>query len=214
MRVPPCACGQYGDPLKNGLKKNAKQWEIRRRLEKQTRLKELIDTWMLQRFKTIIADQMPTKHDNIVICALAPEQSEVYDRILQSPDYQQLMHGSMNDVCRVCDSGEKLKDCHRLDMDGVLARYAHPDGDECARCPSCILFPALVQLSKVANHLELLKPDESMRPEIKAKQADFARMALGISAGGAVERDRRFSTQSHASGCGKMQVRGLWIVII
>jgi len=32
---------------------------------------------MLQRFKSIIADQMPIKRDNIVLCQLAPEQVRV-----------------------------------------------------------------------------------------------------------------------------------------
>ena len=51
----------YSKALGNGLKKTAKQWELRARIAKQKQLKELIDVWMIQRFKTIIADQMPKK---------------------------------------------------------------------------------------------------------------------------------------------------------
>ena len=43
------------------MKKSAKQWELTARFVKQKELKELMDEWMLQRFKSIIADQMPKK---------------------------------------------------------------------------------------------------------------------------------------------------------
>jgi len=46
-------------------------------LLEQIDLKRLVDAWMLQRFKSIIADQMPIKRDNIVLCQLAPEQVSI-----------------------------------------------------------------------------------------------------------------------------------------
>ena len=160
--------------------------------------------WMLQRFKTIIADQMPKKRDNIVICRLAAEQEEVYMRVLDSPDYQQLIN--MDNPCR-CGSGEKTRNCHMLDMDGVLAKWSHPDGENCNRCPSCLTMPALLQLQKIANHLELLKPEEGMSDEVFQKQSDFARMAFGDPCMN-VTRDRNFFSQSHATHCGKMKALG------
>ena len=81
---------RYSKSLSQGLKKSARQWELQRRLRTQRELKEMMDLWMLQRFKSIIADQMPKKRDNIVFCRLAAEQEEVYMRVLDSPDYQQL----------------------------------------------------------------------------------------------------------------------------
>ena len=167
---------RYGKALADGFNKSAKQWQIQRRLRTQKEIKELMDMWMLQRFKTIIADQMPKKRDNIVICRLAAEQEEVYMRVLDSPDYQQLIN--MDNPCR-CGSGEKTRNCHMLDMDGVLAKWSHPDGENCNRCPSCLTMPALLQLQKIANHLELLKPEEGMSDEVFQKQSDFARMAFG-----------------------------------
>ena len=72
---------RYSVPLGEGLKKSAKQWELQRRLRTQAELKDMMDLWMLQRFKSIIADQMPKKRDNIVFCRLAAEQEEVYMRV-------------------------------------------------------------------------------------------------------------------------------------
>ena len=145
---------------------------------------------------------MPTKRDNVVLCRLAAEQEEVYMRVLDSADYRQLYHS--NDPCIHCESGLPTSRCHSLDMEGVLARWKHPDGEECQNCPSCIMLPALVQLGKIANHLELLKPETGDSDELYQKQAEFARMAFG-DPGMSVVRDRNFWSQSHATGCGKMK---------
>ena len=74
----------YAKELGNGFKKNAKQWELMRRLSRQKELKKLLDEWMLQRFKSIIAHEMPKKRDHIVFCRLAAEQEEVNMRVLES----------------------------------------------------------------------------------------------------------------------------------
>lgn len=193
----------YAKALGNGLKKNAKQFEIMNRITKQVQLKELIDRWMLQRLKNIIAHQMPKKFDNIVFCRLAPEQWDVYEHVLQSPDYQQLLHA--DSPCITCGGGEPTKKCHPLNLDGVIARSYHLNNEPCPRCPTCISFPAFSQLTKIANHLELIKPDESMNEEAFERQAAFARMAFRLSDGGDVRRDRTFVNQSHSGGCGKMR---------
>ena len=64
----------YGKALGAGLKLHASQWEINQRIRRQGQVKSLMDCWMLQRFKTLIKDQMPNKEDNIVFCKLASEQ--------------------------------------------------------------------------------------------------------------------------------------------
>ena len=74
----------------------------------------------------------------------------MYERVLKSADYQQLLKAE--EPCP-CGSKSKLKECHSLDLDGVLSRSKHPDGDSCPFCPYCITLPALTQLGKIANHL-------------------------------------------------------------
>ena len=63
-------------------------------------------------------------------------------------------------------------------------------------------MPALTQLGKIANHLELLKPEEGgtseQSEETFLKQQDFARMAFGDPSMN-VTRDRNFFSQSHAT---------------
>ena len=74
----------YSEALKQGQKRRASQYELKKRIDRQVKLKELMDAWMLQRFKTIIKDQMPTKEDKVVFCKLASEQQVVYERVLES----------------------------------------------------------------------------------------------------------------------------------
>ena len=89
-------------------------------------------------------------------------------------------------------------------MDGVLAKWQHIDNEVCTRCPSCIAMPALKQLEKIANHLELLKPERGTSERIFQTQADFARMAFGDPTM-SVERDKSFFAQSQETSCGKMK---------
>jgi SNF2 family DNA or RNA helicase len=65
----------YGDVLKRGMRHNATQHQLRQRVKRQITLQALIQKWMLQRFKTIIAHQMPKKIDQIILCKLAPAQA-------------------------------------------------------------------------------------------------------------------------------------------
>ena len=175
-----------------------------RRLSRQKELKKLLDDWMLQRFKNIIAHEMPEKRDHIVFCRLAAEQEEVYMRVLESPDYKKLL--ALEEPCD-CGSGDPTNLCHPIDMNGALARWKHPDGDFCdpiGRCGHCIMFPALSNLQKIANHLELIKPVEGDDDSIFQRQSDFARMAFGDPTMD-VRRDNNFFKQAHATGCGKMK---------
>eukprot|EP00321_Phaeocystis_globosa_P000207 CAMPEP_0118825914 /NCGR_PEP_ID=MMETSP1162-20130426/11609_1 /TAXON_ID=33656 /ORGANISM="Phaeocystis Sp, Strain CCMP2710" /LENGTH=899 /DNA_ID=CAMNT_0006756611 /DNA_START=21 /DNA_END=2716 /DNA_ORIENTATION=- len=201
----------YVNSLQAGFKLNASQWEINQRMRRQKQIKELIDMWMLQRFKDeTIQDQMPKKEDNIVFCKLAPEQQEVYERILESPDYQMIR--SADDPCH-CGSGEKTKHCHNHNPEGILFRWskAHPDGEPCEKCPTCIGLPATTQLLKVGNHLSLLRPDPlRMKPgtDEYEKQTEFARMAFGLEHGPKVNMDRELGLLDNMvseTKCGKMR---------
>jgi hypothetical protein len=134
---------------------------------------------------------------------------EVYERILESPDY--VMIRSADDLCH-CGSGELTKRCHDHNPDGILFRWskAHAEGESCPSCPTCIGLPATTQLLKVGNHLSLLKPDPlRMKPGTDEyhKQAEFARMAFGLEHGPAVNMDRDLGllAMSSETSCGKMR---------
>ena len=217
----------YSRALKDGQQRLARQDQLATRLRRQEQLKALMDRWMLQRFKTIISDQLPKKEDTIVFCEMAARQKRVYKRVLESPDYVCL--ANREEPC-ACGSGELTKDCHGFDPDGVLWQAHHIDenGEVMESCPKCegsggcsrcIGMPAITKLMRIANHLELLKPDERNTCKkcgpCRAKQFDacektarelaFARMAMGQEHSGSLLRDASFLSQSSDSHCGKMQ---------
>ena len=155
---------------------------------------------------------------------MAARQKRVYKRVLESPDYVCL--ANREEPC-ACGSGELTKDCHGFDPDGVLWQAHHIDEngevmESCAKCEGsggcsrCIGMPAITKLMRIANHLELLKPDERNTCKkcgpCRAKQFDacektarelaFARMAMGQE-----HWVRCFATRHPQSSttCGKMQ---------
>ena len=199
----------YTKALGAGFKRKASQHELMMRIKRQVQLKTLLDSWMLQRFKTLIKDEMPKKEDNVVFCKLASEQQEVYERVIESNEYELIR--SANDPCS-CGSGMPTKDCHNHDPDGILFKWAkaHRGGVSCSKCPNCIGLPAITQLLKVGNHLEMLKPDpERMKKgsDEYQKQTEFARMAFGLEHGesAVMDRDLNFLNTSNETACGKMR---------
>ena len=91
---------------------------MRKRLERVGNLKELMSKWMLQRFKSVLTSvvgadgkpALPQKFDHVVFCRLAPKQEEVYERIIDSEDYQLLRHMDTR-PCYSCGSDQLTKKC-------------------------------------------------------------------------------------------------------
>ena len=91
-------------------------------------------------------------------------------RVIESADYQQLIKA--DDPCIHCNSGEPLKRCHQLDMEGVLSRWHHPDGEMCARCPFCVLLPAVTQVRCTTTVCLRLVPRASARSKASNATAE------------------------------------------
>jgi hypothetical protein len=134
---------------------------------------------------------------------MAPVQEEVYQRVLQSRDYRLL--AAADEPCW-CGSGQPTKKCHPLDPGGVLCGFKHPDGETCKFCPFCIALPAVLELQKIANHLELVKTDDRhiKDSERLKKQRAFAQVAFGPQAE-TLSRKYDFLSQSSEFDCGKMK---------
>lgn len=219
------SCGRVGakahfasafcEPIKHGMKVHAKDREIAAREVAREGLKKVLDRWMLQRRKQVIAAQLPRKVDNIVVCPLEPSQRDVYSRVLRSSDCASLRNACL--PCG-CGSGVLLKECCKLEGEGgPLWRQHHPDGHECPKCPFCISLPAITQLLKIANHLDLVRACRRDPPDIYARDAAFAKMAWGCeddAAGGRAhggvderrpwELSERLEARASSAGCGKL----------
>jgi SNF2 family DNA or RNA helicase len=110
----------YSRLIQLGQTRTATPEQQRKRLERVGHLKELMDRWMLQRFKSVLGTQIPRKFDHVVFCRLAPQQEEVYERIIESEDYQLLRHMDTK-PCYRCGTDRATKKCCPLgDFSGIL----------------------------------------------------------------------------------------------
>ena len=111
---------------------------------RQTALKlvgNLLPPYFLRRMKTLIADQLPKKTDRVVFCPLTDLQREAYEKFLSSAEIEIL-----RTVSELCGHGSKKGWCCNAFL---------PSGKRW----QSIVFPSMMVLQKLANHLTLLVPN-------------------------------------------------------
>jgi len=130
-------------PLKVGQSHDAtlKELSLARSTAKKL-VYNLLPDFFLRRMKTLIADQLPKKTDKVVFCPLTTLQREAYENFLDSEQIEYII--SASDPCD-CGSGRKS---------GWCCHKTLPDG----RSWRSVVFPSIVTLQKIANHLTLLVP--------------------------------------------------------
>ncbi|UZP36120.1 hypothetical protein NXS19_003936 [Fusarium pseudograminearum] len=100
----------------------------------------LLPQYFLRRMKSIIANQLPKKTDRVVFCPLTDFQRDAYENFLSSADIETLR--TLSEPC--CGGKKKGWCCNSLLSDG--RRWQN------------IVFPSMMVLQKLANHLTLLVP--------------------------------------------------------
>ncbi|KAM7223412.1 switch 2 [Rhypophila decipiens] len=138
-------------PLTVGQSHDAtlKQLSIARITAKKL-VQNLLPEFFLRRMKTLIADQLPKKSDKVVFCPLTQIQQEAYSNFLAGP--QVSIINSVSDPCE-CNSGIKRGWC--------CHKYLPSDDPQIKKPWMSIVFPTIVTLQKLANHLTLLIPSSS-----------------------------------------------------
>lgn len=129
-------------------------------LARQTATKlvhNLLPRYFLRRMKTLIADQLPKKMDRVVFCPLTDLQLEAYTNFLESANVQQLLT-----VSETCEHGKARGWCCATHL---------PSGVRWQN----IVFPSMIVLQKLANHLTLLIPqstdlDDKQKSELQTLQ--------------------------------------------
>ncbi|RCI07763.1 hypothetical protein L249_5728 [Ophiocordyceps polyrhachis-furcata BCC 54312] len=109
----------------------------------------LLPRYFLRRMKTLIAHQLPKKTDRVVFCPLTDLQRTAYENFLDSADLDVL-----RTISDVCAHGKKK---------GWCCQRFLPSGAPWQR----IIFPSIIVLQKLANHLTLLAPSTT---DLEAKQ--------------------------------------------
>lgn len=107
--------------------------------------------------KTLIAHQLPKKTDRVVFCPLTDLQREAYENFLSSEDIE-LLRG----ISDICEHGNAQGWCCKVNL---------PSGIPWQN----IVFPSMIVLQKLANHLTLLVPqttdlDTKQKSELRTLQ--------------------------------------------
>ncbi|KAK3726148.1 hypothetical protein LTR37_000296 [Vermiconidia calcicola] len=149
-------------PLKFGQSHDATVSQLnkgRRTAEKLA--KNLLPTFFLRRTKQLIAHQLPKKTDRVVFCPMTEIAAEAYNNFCDSELVQTIQHAS--EPCP-CGSGKKQGWCCYTEVDGK--KWQH------------YVFPCLVSLQKLSNHVALLMPTGEADRERHDKDVDTLRTAL------------------------------------
>ncbi|KAJ4396502.1 hypothetical protein N0V93_000721 [Gnomoniopsis smithogilvyi] len=132
-------------PLTRGQSHDATmhQLSLARKTAKKL-VNNLLPPFFLRRMKSLIAHQLPKKTDKVVFCPLTSVQKDAYKRLLEGVEVQLIL--SSVQPCS-CGSGTKQ---------GWCCGKTLPDG----RTWMALVFPCIMALQKLSNHLTLLIPVE------------------------------------------------------
>ncbi|XP_074264041.1 switch 2-like [Silene latifolia] len=197
----------YDEPLKLGQRSSAPELFIQVAEERKKHLTTLLSKYLLRRTKEeTVGNLMLGKEDNIVFCEMSEPQKRAYQRMLQQPEIRCLIN---KDLPCSCGSPLSQGECHnRTVPDGVIWRYLHRDNPEgCDWCPGCLIFPCILKLQQISNHVELIKPNPKDDEDKQKKDAELAENVFGpdIDLVGGKTQNESFMGLSDVKHCGKMK---------
>ncbi|EME46798.1 hypothetical protein DOTSEDRAFT_61357 [Dothistroma septosporum NZE10] len=178
-------------PLKVGQSHDATNTQLRttRRIAEKLQ-RYLLPQFFIRRTKALIADQLPKKSDKVVFCPLTPIQAAAYNHFTDD----ELVH-TIRDATLpcTCGSGKKSGWCCKQEVEGW--------GDW-----RKLVFPVLVTLQKLSNHLALLLPHGESDPERVAKDIQRLRVAVPDDWKKYVDMKDKTIDWAKSEYCGKWKV--------
>ncbi|KAI8773176.1 DNA excision repair protein ERCC-6 2, partial [Biomphalaria glabrata] len=180
------------DVIELGQRQDATKRELAQARKQKDKFAKIRKTLMLRRTKALIADQLPSKDDMVVLCKLTDFQVSIYKAILGHPDMYLILHS--DEPCD-CDSGKsRASCCYKRASDGTKIWS--------------MIFSFMHLLLKAANHIALLIPNNN---KLNDKQARLAKSVCELAF-----RDHphfveqtstaSFRTLSDAKYCGKIKI--------
>ncbi|GAO50166.1 hypothetical protein G7K_4300-t1 [Saitoella complicata NRRL Y-17804] len=144
------------EPLKIGQSHDATNAQLAKARKVAWQLKtNLLPRFLIRRTKKLIADQLPKKVDRVVFCPLTETQKEAYQNLLDTEDVDFIIR--RGDKCE-CGSGmARSQCCHRTTRAGLTLQQ--------------LIFPYMVQIQKLANHLALIIPRNEDTDDARARDA-------------------------------------------
>jgi superfamily II DNA or RNA helicase len=144
-------------PLKMGQAHDASFAQLANARSKAKELVEgILPSVFLRRMKTLIADQLPKKSDRVVFCQLTETQADAYREYIES------------DKCAFIRTAKEPCDCGSGKKRGWCCFVEVPNEGKWSK----FMFPCMVSLQKLANHLALLLPISSDPNDKQAKDLE------------------------------------------
>ncbi|KAF4586085.1 SNF2-related protein [Ophiocordyceps camponoti-floridani] len=148
----------------------------------------LLPRYFVRRMKSLIADQLPKKTDRVVFCPLTDLQRTAYENFLSSPDLEVL-----RTISDPCPHGGRKGFCCQTEL---------PSGGSWQR----IVFPSIMVLQKLANHLTLLAPSATDQPPKQEAELKTLRACLPDRWRTLYEERDRIGSLVNPEFCGKWKV--------
>ncbi|KUI72817.1 Switch 2 [Cytospora mali] len=150
-------------PLTRGQSHDAtlKELSRARKIAKQL-VQNVLPGVFLRRMKSLIAHQLPKKSDRVVFCPLTDSQSQAYQNLLNSLETRLI-----RDSVEFCDCGALNSNGTRKKQ-GWCCGERMPDG----RSWQALIFPTIIALQNISNHLTLLLPKDDAPKEKREAALD------------------------------------------
>lgn len=178
-------------PLKLGQSHDSTYSQIAKSRRTATKLvNNLLPPFFLRRTKNLIKDQLPKKSDRVVFCPLTATQAEAYDNFCDSEIVRAIRESS--DPCS-CGSGKKQGWCCYAEIEGY-GKWQH------------FVFPCLITLQKLANHVALLIPPGEADKEKHDKELEKLEIALPKLWKGLYQQRDSILNFANQDFCGKWRV--------
>ena len=150
-------------PLKIGQSHDATVQQLSKaRKTAKALVENLLPRFFLRRMKTIIAHQLPKKSDRVVFCPLTDTQVDAYENFIHS------------DVIRYIQTSAELCSCGSGKKSGWCCNALLPNG---VKWQSNV-FPAIMNLQKLSNHLAILIPQGNDPKEKQDKDLEMLQIAV------------------------------------
>ena len=179
-------------PLKLGQAHDATNAQLAdSRSRAQDLVHNILPSVFLRRMKTLIADQLPKKSDRVVFCQLTETQADAYRTFLQS------------DKCEYIRTAKEPCDCQSGKSRGWCCYAEIPETDEKW---AKFMFPCMVMLQKLANHIALIVPSSTDTKEKQTKDLQNLEIACPDTFQELWRNRDAILNQSQREFCGKWKV--------
>lgn len=178
-------------PLKMGQSHDASYSQLAKARRTAERLKDnLLPRFFLRRTKALIAHQLPKKSDRVVFCPMTETQIEAYQNFTDTE-----LVRTIRDASNPCTCGSKKKAgwCCNQEVEGFGDWKLH-------------IFPVLITLQKLCNHIALMLPHGENDRERHEKDILKLKMALPDQWEDLYKHRDNIKNLSKPEFCGKYRV--------